>query len=232
MLTVCLAGRGHYILGDVPHRVEPGTVGLVLPDRPVGVLMADAEDPYDHYYCRFAGPFALDLARQAAPDSENPFAPSPHCRQLADLLERMTHTHDRDAVRPDRFQPADGILAEVLAVLTAPPVAARDRPTAREMLDYMHTRLAEPADLGVMAEHFGLSKSHLCRIARPLLGETIHRVWQEMKMRWARDLLSQSPLSVTEVARRVGFEDPFYFSRVFRKHTGMTPRSARNHPRD
>jgi len=44
-----------------------------------------------------------------------------------------------------------------------------------------------------------------------------------MKMDWARALLAESGLPVTEVARRVGYADPFYFSKVFRRHAGDSP---------
>jgi AraC-like DNA-binding protein len=228
MLTVCLAGRGRYVLGETAQQVGPGTVGLVLPDGPVGVLMADPDDPYDHCYCRFAGAFAIDLARRVAGPPEAPFVRHPAWAELADILQRLEHVHQPDQGRHDCFQPADAVLAEALALLTAPPPQPAQAVTTRRLLDYMHNHLAEPADLAAMAEHFGISKAHLCRVARPLLGETVHRAWQSMKMRWARSLLEQSPLAVSEVARRVGFTDPFYFSRVFRRHIGMTPRDARS----
>ncbi|MCT4643670.1 MAG: helix-turn-helix transcriptional regulator, partial [Carboxylicivirga sp.] len=45
----------------------------------------------------------------------------------------------------------------------------------------------------------------------------------QLKIQMAKNLLSNSQLSVKEVSFKSGFESPYYFSRVFKKHTGHTP---------
>ncbi len=47
-------------------------------------------------------------------------------------------------------------------------------------------------------------------------------------LRQAEQLLSQTRLSIAEIAERTGFGTPEYFSAAFRKLTGTSPRSARN----
>jgi len=47
----------------------------------------------------------------------------------------------------------------------------------------------------------------------------------------ARALLGGSSMAVREVAARVGFEDPYHFSRFFKRHTGTSPRTYRQHAR-
>jgi AraC-like DNA-binding protein len=49
-----------------------------------------------------------------------------------------------------------------------------------------------------------------------------------MKMDWACILLAESHLNISEVARRVGYEDAFYFSKVFKTHLGLSPRAWKN----
>lgn len=49
-----------------------------------------------------------------------------------------------------------------------------------------------------------------------------------MRIAAARSLLSNSNLSVTEIAAEVGFDDPYYFSRIFKKLTGKSPRGFRD----
>jgi AraC family transcriptional regulator, transcriptional activator of pobA len=67
------------------------------------------------------------------------------------------------------------------------------------------------------------------------LNKSVKAATQKSPTRWidetivleAKVLLSQSPLSVAEVALAVGLEDPSYFARLFRKHTGTTPTAFR-----
>jgi AraC family transcriptional regulator of arabinose operon len=97
--------------------------------------------------------------------------------------------------------------------------------SAPALRQYLVERISEPLDLEVMARHFSVSKSHLCRSARALLGQTLGSLAEQLKMDWARTLLEAESLqlSVAEVARRTGYEDPLYFSRVFKKQIGQAP---------
>lgn len=49
----------------------------------------------------------------------------------------------------------------------------------------------------------------------------------EEKMKEAARFLNESSLSIRDVAARVGYDDPFYFDRLFRRFYGMTPRDYR-----
>ena len=49
----------------------------------------------------------------------------------------------------------------------------------------------------------------------------------EMRMELAKNLLESTQLPVKEIAGRVGYNDPLYFSTVFRNYTGMNPRAYR-----
>ena len=47
---------------------------------------------------------------------------------------------------------------------------------------------------------------------------------EELKVEWAGTLLASAAANVSQAARRTGYADPFYFSRVFRRRTGLAPR--------
>jgi YesN/AraC family two-component response regulator len=54
--------------------------------------------------------------------------------------------------------------------------------------------------------------------------------WVEIaRVNWAKSLLKESDLSVGEVSTAIGVDDPSYFTRFFRKSTGMTPSEFRRH---
>jgi AraC-like DNA-binding protein len=121
------------------------------------------------------------------------------------------------------------MLAHLLAMLDNPP-PAEPVLTARGLEHYMLDHLADPASLSAVADHFGLSPCYLSRRAKTLLGDTLIRTWERLKIRWARTLLREPSFTVAQVARRVGYEDAFYFSKVFKAHTGRSPRAWRRSP--
>ena len=230
MLTVVLAGRGHYLRRGRQVAVAGGMIGMVTPDGDAGLLMADIDDPYDHLYCRFAGREAMAAARRIAKSlGPDRFAPSDRWRDVANVLFRAMALGPVQAVREhDEATRHDAALLDALAILEAPQrEPQRTLLTAARLRLYMEEHLSSPADLDAVAEHFAVSKPHLCRTAKRLLGQPLHEAWTQLKIEWARVLLAEPTLSVKQVARRVGYADPLYFSKVFRKLTGRPPSQAR-----
>lgn len=80
---------------------------------------------------------------------------------------------------------------------------------------------------GRVAETLGLSHEYLARIYRDRTGTTLTDAIRERRMTRAALLLKNTDLPVSQVASLCGFEDPSYFTRVFRKTYGMTPGAYR-----
>jgi two-component system response regulator YesN len=57
--------------------------------------------------------------------------------------------------------------------------------------------------------------------------ESIHEFLLRMRMDQARQLLCDERLAIKEVSARLNFSNEFYFSRFFRKRTGLSPRDYR-----
>ena len=78
-----------------------------------------------------------------------------------------------------------------------------------------------------MAEEVRLSASHFSRLFAERTGHSPIDYFIQLKIQRACQLLNNSDWSIAEVAREMGFEDQFYFSRLFRKVMNMSPREYR-----
>ncbi|MFW5743074.1 MAG: helix-turn-helix domain-containing protein [Spirochaetota bacterium] len=232
MLTLVVAGRGRCVSGQREREVSGGMVGLVGGDAR-GVLMSDLEYPYIHYYCRFAGGYARELAARIIAASPGPFRPWPGVLALSQRL----HRHGRISRHqlPRRCGPEGldvlAILEELADGTTGGSTCATEAASAgvapeHRLRSHLFERVAEPTDVGAIAAALGISRSTLSRQARRM-GTTVQRLHEQTKVEWAATLLRATDASVGEVGRRVGYHDQFYFSRVFRKHYGCPPRAYR-----
>ena len=70
-----------------------------------------------------------------------------------------------------------------------------------------------------------MSYAHLCRVFRGRYGLSPIGYVNASRIERARMFLAQGDTSVKEVSRRLGFRDPAYFSRLFRKYQGCAPRT-------
>ena len=103
-------------------------------------------------------------------------------------------------------------------------------PLLAEVFTVIDRRLGEPLSLRDVAQEVGMTPGHLTTVVRRRTGRTVQEWIIERRMAEARSLLSDTELSVAEIARRVGMADPGYFSRQFRRTHGTSPREWRSHP--
>jgi AraC-like DNA-binding protein len=92
---------------------------------------------------------------------------------------------------------------------------------------YVDEHYAERLTLDRLAKQAGISSYYLTTLFRRCTGRSVMAYVGDVRHREARSLLSNTGLAVTEVARSVGYDDPYYFSRVFRSREGCAPSAYR-----
>ncbi len=115
------------------------------------------------------------------------------------------------------------LLAECLVSLCGGPVQPSDPAPPVAIHDWLHNHVDQHTDLDRMARAFGVSRSTLTRMVRRLTGSSIQVLHEKAKMDWAAHLFRHTGLSIKQVAHRLGYSDPLYFSRGFRKHRRVSP---------
>ena len=78
-----------------------------------------------------------------------------------------------------------------------------------------------------LAKHAGVSRSQFFRLFQDSVGRAPQEYIVEARMRLARTLLRESTVPVASIAATVGYDDPRFFSRHFRRHNGRSPRDYR-----
>ena len=91
----------------------------------------------------------------------------------------------------------------------------------------MRSRAFGPVDLGALAAEFGFSPATLRRQVHTTHGVSPKGLLLQWRCGRAKELLALTDLGVDAVARQTGFEDPYYFSRVFAQREGLPPSEFR-----
>lgn len=92
---------------------------------------------------------------------------------------------------------------------------------------YLEDHFRDDPSLIDLAEEFFVSPTYLSKRFKEKTGGNISQYIEKLKMEHAKTMLIVSEIPVTEIALEVGYMDSNYFSRVFKKTTGMTPRDFR-----
>lgn len=88
---------------------------------------------------------------------------------------------------------------------------------------YIKEHLTDKLSLDQAAEQVYLSKSYFCRIIKDELGCTFTEYVNRLRIERSKTLLRGTGMPIAEIACAVGFDDQSYFTRIFKKQTGMAP---------
>ena len=91
------------------------------------------------------------------------------------------------------------------------------------MKKYIEEKNREVFRVGDLCEEIGYSKSYLCRLFSEQTGETIAAYAMKSKIKLARRMIREGNMNFAEISDELKFDNPQYFSRVFKRVTGMTP---------
>lgn len=103
-------------------------------------------------------------------------------------------------------------------------------PRIQRSIDYMRAHLNRPLQVAELAAQAGCSASHYFTLFKRAVGCPPLDYFTRLRMQHACELLEQGGLSVKAAAARLGYDDPFYFSRVFKATCGVAPRDYRALP--
>lgn len=100
-----------------------------------------------------------------------------------------------------------------------------------EVAEYLTTHCETGESLEELAEKFFISKSYLSRIFREVTSFSVNEYRNLARVRKAKELLSNSDYTITEISGLLGFESVTYFERIFKKHGDETPSGYRKKSR-
>ncbi|MBD0381490.1 helix-turn-helix transcriptional regulator [Paenibacillus sp. WST5] len=145
---------------------------------------------------------------------------------LADYMNKKPHRMTRVSLQAY-------LLFMELKQASLPPSASPDTGRSTDTLDgrviaYLMQHMEEDYDSGKLAAHMNLNYSYLSAAFKKLTGRSILEVHTRLRMNRAIELMRTSSMPVSELSERLGYKNPFYFSRVFKKTTGESPSAYRN----
>lgn len=210
------------------YDVRAGDYYLLNRDR-YHVYGADREEPYRKMFVVFHGPLMDSLIEHhhlteevilRHIDMETPF------RQLLNLLERAALEN-----HPDNMDEAMLLIHRMLLPFR-PPIIVCEMETAIGMAEKLRRYidaniLIRPLHLENLTDYFRMSESQIIRIFRKEYGQTPGQYILQKRLETADYLLTMTRMSVSEIAAKLYFSDSCYFSAVFRKWKGKSPRQYR-----
>ncbi len=227
-LVYVTRGRGTFSSGEGDSRrewrVEPGSVLAVFP----GVSHAYSPDPqagWEERWVGFRGPTADALRSSGFHSPDRPFFQvGVHEALLSIFSELFSIVRLQEPYYQFR---AGALILLLLSEILGRSRKAEQHDEASDLVErakhLMKDRLRRPCSMEELGEELGVGRDRFYEMFRSYTGMTPLRYYTHLKVNEAKEMLSDQESSVKEVAFTLGFEDPYYFSRLFKKNTGVAP---------
>jgi AraC family transcriptional regulator len=148
--------------------------------------------------------------------------------KLAALGQRLSaELAEWDAASPLALE---GLILEVLADVSRTvrdETGAKEPRWLRQARELIHDRIHEPLTLSSVARAAAIHPSHLARTFRKHHGRPIGEYVRALRIEQAARELAETSAPLSEISLRFGFFDQSHFSRVFKRHMGLTPAQFR-----
>ena len=225
-----VSGKGTLRYNQQTYTIEPGQLFIIYPSQ-VAAYQADASQPWKYNWVGFNGTDAGRLVKMTGLSPDHPVIQSDDPDKTRSLLRHIADAGDNTAA-------ADAEMAGCLYLLLAHLIRMNSRHPAgnphqtyvSNALRYIQYNYANDIGVSDIAQYVGISRSQLYRAFLQDFGVSPHNYLQTYRINEACGLLHDPVFSVAEVAGSVGFNDPLYFSRVFKSIKGITPSEyQRNH---
>ncbi len=228
ILALAVEGRARYECGGQSFEVRKGHV-LFFPQGMPHSARSDTGSPWSFYSAGF------QLIPVGSTDVDA-FEQLPTLTLPKNAVRTLELFEDLDALwssqEPGYLLACRSRLLDLLhMVVQGAAGAARSIPHARRLepvVQRLRDRPAQNYRVEELAEQVGLSASRFRVLFKELTGHSVIRYQNWLRVNKAKDLLLSGEYSVAEAAVEVGFDDVYYFSRLFRKMTGFAPSHYRN----
>lgn len=231
LIHYILRGKGFFKIGEKVYHLEKGQGFLICPER-ITYYEAHSADPWLYCWVGFNGFRAEYYLKQAGITFEEPIFTYDRDTAVSDCIMQMIDTYNSDSWNETKVlsllylflshlidsKGVDGISRQM---------ENRKELYVRKVIEYIEMNYSRRIRIWDIAGHIGLDRSYLGSLFKEYLQMSIQQFLLEYRINKACELMKEKSLTMSDISRSVGYEDPLLFSKMFKKVKGKSPRKYR-----
>ena len=232
VLIYCIDGGGEYSIDGQKFAVKPNQY-FVLPAGKSHSYAADKNNPWTIYWIHFKG----NLSKYYCPLSYAPSDVMPEIQsRISDrtnIFEEMFNTL-KNGYSMDNLKYSSCLLHYYLGTLKyirqyrdSNKERTDDSNVIDNVLHYMKENIERNLTFNELTDYIGYSPSHFSSLFKQQTGHSPLSYFNLLKVQQACFMLDQTGMKINQISYKLGISDTFYFSRIFKKIMGMSPKQYR-----
>ncbi len=228
-------GTGRVLASDMEYHVGPGECFAFFPHQ-IAYYESDKSDPWEYYWLGFEGGWSDEMMKAAGFTEELIVRAIVDEDKLFALLQQGIDLGMRD----ENALYFGGVLQQALHHLISHPTETKERmdssrrkynPLGNEYVrivtSIIETSYRERLSVEEMAARMGLNRSYLTTLYKEHTGMSIKEYLMEYRLQQSILCLQRTNYTVKQSALESGFNDPLYYSKLFKLRYGVSPHEYR-----
>jgi AraC-like DNA-binding protein len=229
ILFYCLGGKGYIETKTSKHTLAANQF-MILPPHAYHKYQADLDTPWTIYWVHFSG---AKLNKIESQFQLRRFQRPVDIHYQPEILHTWQEMYQslQQGYTAEHISFSNMMLYSFLTYFIFPhrqqliqkTKATHHHDPFEQSIQFMKEHIGDRYTVEALASRFHMSTSHFTAQFKKRTGMSPMDYFIRMKVQYACQLLSQSHLLIKEVAAKIGYDDPFHFSKIFKKVTGKSP---------
>ena len=231
VLIYCVDGSGWYRIDGKEYKVRKNQF-FILPAGKPHTYGADEGNEWTIYWIHFRGCLASIYAQNAQKPQEINISTTSRVSERHNIFEEIFHTLEQGQ-DVENLRYSSSLLHHYLAsmrYLVQYRQAVKKEDTSNVVdaaIHYMRENIENRISIQDVIKYIGYSSSRFSTLFKQQTGKTPLNYFNQLKIQRSCSLLKNTDMKINQICYKIGIDDSLYFSRLFSKIMGMSPRDYR-----
>ena len=221
----CVKGEGCLKVGGEEMKVTPNHF-FIIPINVQHSYEADISNPWSIYWMHFDGSSARNLCNRCNPNSQK-IIEIPFDRNRITLFNQIIEFLKSGFIEPKmeyaNILGLNFISSFIFHHLNQSVNPSNNDDLVRSIIEFLMKNLDKTYKSEDISNEFNFSRSYIFSLFKKRTGYSLIYFFNLKKVQKGCEYLNYTDLTVKEISFKLGFEDPLYFSRLFKKYIGISP---------
>lgn len=230
LLHFVIKGKGQYYLNDKVYDITANQCFLIRPNE-LTFYQADKDDPWTYVWVGFDGEMAKKYLEYAGFNDSRLVRHYEDCEELKDYVTQMLSYNSLTQANELKYQGLLYLFLAKLAESSDKNIKSEDKNEnhyVSKAIEFIQNNYSNFIKVSDISHYLCLNRTYLTSLFQKNLGMSPQQFLIQFRMTKAAELLTKTDLSVADIARSCGYNDPLAFSKSFKKIKKMSPTEYRS----
>ncbi|MEO8254922.1 MAG: AraC family transcriptional regulator [Flavobacterium sp.] len=221
LFLYCLEGEGWVKINGKTINLKPNTA-FIIPENTPHKYGSSLKDAWSIYWIHFAGKYAETLYNRFSPSKEEAIKiafEESRISLLNEIIKLLENDFSDEKMELIHFRLLTFFSSMCYSNTSDNPIEDK----ISHSIIFMKSHLSQILTIGELADQVFYSVSRYSELFKQKTGYSPIQFFIRLKIQKSCEYLNFTNLNIKEIGKEVGFDDPYYFSRMFKKQIGLSP---------